>query len=101
MPMRDKVAIGSGASRGIGRRIALTLASNGAAAIAKVGHIDVLVSHAGINMRSPTRRVLDINLNGTLSSRMAVLLLMLEWRCGRTEALCVRGSGPTARGCHD
>jgi len=135
MLLQGRVAIITGASRGIGKDIALTLARNGAAvvvngnredllrelaaevqemgqkclpapgdvanpdtaarlagiAIEHFGRIDILVNNAGINMRTSTlqmkledwKRVIDVNLNGTLYCCMAVLPHMIAQQYGR------------------
>lgn len=135
MMLKEQVAIVTGASRGIGRSIALTLARHGASMVingnrqdlllelkseiemlgpsclikagdiadpdvakelAKIaadqfGHVDILVNNAGINMRNPTlemniedwNKVLDVNLNGTLHSCMAVLPHMIKQNYGK------------------
>lgn len=132
--LSNQVAIVTGASRGIGREIALELARAGAHLtingnnVAKLealrgeiealgrrcevvvgdvalpetgqhlaqrakeafGRIDILVNNAGINDRKSTldmtledwRRVLDINLNGTLYASKAVLPVMVEQKSG-------------------
>lgn len=148
MLLENKVAIVTGASRGIGRSIALTLANQGAAlvihgtnvdllsslaseiemlgqkcfivtgdaalpetatevvnkAIENFGQIDILVNNAGINMRSSTlemaiddwKRVLDVNLNGTLYFCKAVLPYMIERKYGKI----VNVSSATAKTAH-
>lgn len=148
MLLENKVAIVTGASRGIGKSIALTLAKNGASVvihgtnsnllnelalqieelgqkcivktgdsanpdtaieivkttIENFGHIDILVNNAGINMRSSTlemtledwKRVLDVNLNGTLYFCKAVLPYMIEKKYGKI----VNVSSTTAKTAH-
>lgn len=148
MLLENKVAIVTGASRGIGKSVALTLAKNGAslvihgtnsgllnelasqvkelgqkcvvktgdsanpdtaievvkAAIENFGRIDILVNNAGINMRSSTlemtlddwKRVLDVNLNGTLYFCKAVLPHMIEKNYGKI----VNVSSTTAKTAH-
>lgn len=135
MLLKGQVAIVTGASRGMGKAIALTLAGNGAnvivngnnlellnglaeeisalgqrcivvqgnvadphtaeelaeSAISEFGRIDVLVNNAGINMRSSTldmkidewKKVMDVNLNGTLYCCQAVLPHMIEQKSGK------------------
>jgi len=148
MLLENKVAIVTGASRGIGKSIALTLAKNGASVvihgtnsnllnelalqieelgqkcivktgdsanpdtaieivkttIENFGRIDILVNNAGINMRSSTlemtledwKRVLDVNLNGTLYFCKAVLPYMIEKKYGKI----VNVSSTTAKTAH-
>ena len=135
MLLQGKSAIITGASRGIGKEIALTLARNGASVVVNgnredllnelvveveaigqkcvvcpgdvanpataaslvtiakehFGRIDILVNNAGINMRTSTlqmaledwKRVIDVNLNGTLYCCMAVLPHMIEQKYGK------------------
>lgn len=135
MLLQGKVAIITGASRGIGRAVALKFAEHGARlvlhgtnedlleeladeinqgggeaaviagdvanqriagaavelALQRFGGIDILVNNAGINTRSSTldmpiedwRRVLDVNLNGTLYFCRAVLPTMIAAKGGR------------------
>ena len=135
MMLRNQVAIVTGATRGIGRSIAITLAQQGARMVIngnnksrlgqltreiegagskfmvqlgdisnpdtaakilkkaeeKFGRVDILINNAGINMRTPTlemqvedwKRVIDVNLNGTLYCCMAVLPLMIQQKYGK------------------
>jgi 3-oxoacyl-[acyl-carrier protein] reductase len=146
--LHGQVAIVTGASRGIGRAIAMRLAANGAAVVLhgtneallgglsgeisaqggkavflagdvadertahaamdlardSFGRLDLLVNNAGINTRAPTlempiedwKRVLDVNLNGTLHFCRAVLPWMIAQRSGRI----VNVSSTTAKTAH-
>lgn len=135
MFLQNRIAIVTGATRGIGRSIALTLAQQGSSlvisgnhevllnqltseiqklgqkcfvqvgdvsepataihiikkAIDNFGRIDILVNNAGINMRTPTlemnlddwKRVMDVNLNGTLYCCKAALPYMIKQKYGK------------------